>query len=101
MGSDIPAFRYHLNMKADLHCHSYFSDGKHSPEFLLKRAEINKISHLAITDHDFAFKPSLAEARESNVHLITGVEISCKWQTREIHIAVSYTHLTLPTIYSV
>ncbi|MAQ67685.1 MAG: phosphatase, partial [Gammaproteobacteria bacterium] len=73
-------------MKADLHCHSYFSDGKHSPDFLLKRAEFNKISHLAITDHDFAFKPELAEAQESNVRLVSGVEISCKWQTREIHI---------------
>ena len=73
-------------MKADLHCHSYFSDGKHSPDFLLKRAEINKISHLAITDHDFAFKPELAEAQGSNVRLVSGVEISCKWQTREIHI---------------
>ena len=73
-------------MKADLHCHSYFSDGKHSPDFLLKRAEINNISHLAITDHDFAYKPAAAEERKANVHLISGVEISCKWQTREIHI---------------
>ena len=73
-------------MKADLHCHSYFSDGKHSPDFLLKRAEANNISHLAITDHDFAYNPAVAEGRKSNVHLISGVEISCKWQTREIHI---------------
>ena len=73
-------------MKADLHCHSYFSDGKHSPDFLLQRAETNNISHLAITDHDFAFKPTVAERRESSVHLISGVEISCKWQSREIHI---------------
>ena len=73
-------------MNADLHCHSYFSDGKHSPDFLLKRAETNNISHLAITDHDFAYKPAVAAERKSDVHLISGVEISCKWQTREIHI---------------
>ena len=73
-------------MKADLHCHSYFSDGKHSPDFLLKRAEANNISHLAITDHDFAYNPTVTQGRKSNVHLISGVEISCKWQTREIHI---------------
>ena len=39
-------------MKVDLHCHSYFSDGRHEPEFLLQRAQQNQVSHLAITDHD-------------------------------------------------
>ena len=73
-------------MKADLHCHSYFSDGKHSPDFLLNRAEANKISHLAITDHDFVMNPRDIATRESTVHLINGVEISCEWQNREIHI---------------
>ena len=73
-------------MKADLHCHSYFSDGKHSPDFLLSRAEINNISHLAITDHDFVVNPKDFMLRKSKVHLISGVEISCEWQNREIHI---------------
>ena len=73
-------------MKADLHCHSYFSDGKPSPDFLLSRAEINNISHLAITDHDFVVNPKDFMLRKSKVHLISGVEISCEWQNREIHI---------------
>ena len=73
-------------MKADLHCHSYFSDGKHSPDFLLNRAEANNISHLAITDHDFILNPRDIPEGESKVHLISGVEISCVWQNREIHV---------------
>ena len=73
-------------MKADLHCHSYFSDGKHSPDFLLNRAETNNISHLAITDHDFVLNPRDIPVRESKVRLIRGVEISCEWQNREIHV---------------
>jgi predicted metal-dependent phosphoesterase TrpH len=39
-------------MKFDLHSHSYFSDGKHSPEFVLERARDNDVTHLALTDHD-------------------------------------------------
>ena len=73
-------------MKADLHCHSYFSDGKHSPDFLLNRAEANNISHLAITDHDFVMNPKNFSVRDSTVHLISGVEISCEWRNREIHV---------------
>ena len=73
-------------MKADLHCHSYFSDGKHSPDFLLNRAEANNISHLAITDHDFIMSPGDIQEGESKVHLISGVEVSCEWQNREIHV---------------
>ena len=39
-------------MKADLHCHSHFSDGQHPPQFLIDRAVANHVTHLAITDHD-------------------------------------------------
>ena len=70
-------------MKTDLHCHSHFSDGKHSPSFLVKRAEENKITHLAITDHDFM---TATTERNSKVQIINGVEISCNWQNREIHV---------------
>ncbi|MBE65914.1 MAG: hypothetical protein CMQ30_04505 [Gammaproteobacteria bacterium] len=73
-------------MKADLHCHSYFSDGKHSPDFLSNRAEANNISHLAITDHDFVTNPKSFSVLDSTVQLISGVEISCEWRNREIHV---------------
>ena len=72
-------------MKVDLHCHSHFSDGKHSAGFLIDRALANNVSHLALTDHDC-----------TNVHLnlkvypeltiIKGVEISCGWQSQEVHV---------------
>ena len=39
-------------MKADLHCHSHYSDGKQSPSFLLARAKEKGVTHLALTDHD-------------------------------------------------
>lgn len=78
MPSDIP-------MKADLHCHSHYSDGKHSPAELLDRAHDNGLTHLAITDHDCvaAFDEVTGDSR---LTLIPGVEISCVWGTRELHI---------------
>ena len=54
-------------MNVDLHCHSYYSDGKHSPDFLIQRARENQISHLAITDHDCSL------AFEQYKHLATDI----------------------------
>ena len=71
-------------MKVDLHCHSHFSDGKHSPEFLLSRADHNQLTHLAITDHDCLCLP--ITRNNSSVSLIPGVEISCLWEGVEIHV---------------
>ena len=71
--------------KPDLHCHSHFSDGKHSPETVLTLAEESGISHLAITDHDFITHTSKLSAK-TNIQLICGVEVSCAWRNREVHI---------------
>lgn len=72
-------------VKADLHCHSHLSDGKHSLEFLVQRAAVNGVTHLAITDHDYAHPPFDTEATQA-VTLISGVEISCDWQNLELHV---------------
>jgi len=73
-------------MKPDLHCHSFFSDGKHSPEFLLQRAEELQISHLSITDHDHITVLDNSFSKLYSVKLIPGVEISCQWKELEIHV---------------
>ena len=74
-----------MSLKADLHCHSYYSDGKHSPDFLCQRAIERGITHLAITDHD-----SLAAHEElgsiDGLVLIPGVELSTDWLGKEIHV---------------
>jgi predicted metal-dependent phosphoesterase TrpH len=75
-------------MKVDLHCHSHYSDGKHAPDFLINRALANQLTHLAITDHDCtaALSEAIDISRDSALELIKGVEISCHWQSREIHV---------------
>ncbi|MED5411574.1 MAG: PHP domain-containing protein [Pseudomonadota bacterium] len=73
-------------MKPDLHCHSCYSDGAHSPDFLYRRAIENGITHLAITDHDCieALVKPIDDYHE--IQIIPGVEISCEWGTQEIHL---------------
>lgn len=73
-------------MKVDLHCHSYFSDGKHAPEYLLQRAIENKVTQLAITDHDCTQALELIPDQTVGPVIVKGVEISCQWNSMEIHI---------------
>ena len=73
-------------MKADLHCHSHFSDGKQSPSFLLQRATENRLTHLALTDHDCIDGLASLRRDAKDITIINGVELSCLWNTMEIHI---------------
>lgn len=72
----------------DLHCHSYFSDGKLSPEELLSEAHKNGATMLSLTDHDHI--GGLIRAQKSalqyGIKFINGVEISVTWRGRTIHI---------------
>jgi len=72
-------------MKIDFHCHSHFSDGHHSPQFLLQRAAQNQLTHLAITDHDCITDLSKLEI-PPGLTLVPGIEISCNWNKHEIHL---------------
>ena len=72
-------------MKVDLHCHSHFSDGKHTAGFLIERALANNVTHLALTDHDCTNVHVDLECGQQ-VTILKGVEISCGWQSDELHI---------------
>ena len=75
-------------MKIDLHTHSHFSDGGHSPQFVAGRARSNGVSHLALTDHD-CLEGYLAIEQlvlPDELQLVAGVEISTLWDKQEIHI---------------
>ncbi|WP_296985858.1 MULTISPECIES: PHP domain-containing protein [unclassified Thalassolituus] len=72
----------------DLHCHSTASDGKLAPEDLVARAAERGIRTLAITDHDTAegFRRAQSKARELDVRLIPGIELSCVWGGITVHL---------------
>ena len=89
-----------MTKKYDLHCHTSFSDGILSPEELVSRAKTKDVSVLAITDHDTvsAYPRAIAEAEQSNIELITGIELSTEWCGVGIHIVglnidIQTTHL--------
>jgi 3',5'-nucleoside bisphosphate phosphatase len=75
--------------QVDLHTHSNASDGKLSPEAIVRMAAESSLKYLALTDHDsVAGIPSaIKTAREfPALTFIPGVEISTEVSEGEVHI---------------
>ena len=73
----------------DLHTHSTCSDGTDSPAVLIQKAAAIGLSGVALTDHDTAKginENKTAEEENPTLTAIPGVEISSRYQTRELHI---------------
>jgi predicted metal-dependent phosphoesterase TrpH len=73
---------------ADLHVHTTHSDGVCSPcEVVVAAARVG-LAALAITDHDTVSALAVArpEAARWGVELIGGVELTCGYEGRELHI---------------
>jgi predicted metal-dependent phosphoesterase TrpH len=73
--------------KIDLHIHTTFSDGQHTPEEIVKLAADAGITVLSITDHDSVagLASGRAAADKAGIKFINGIEISCQGN-RELHI---------------
>lgn len=74
--------------KADLHCHTYCSDGSLSPEEVVKLAQKIGLQGLSITDHDSieAYPRAIKASKEANIRLGSGVEFSCEHKGISVHI---------------
>ena len=72
----------------DLHTHTRHSDGDRTPAELLAEAARHGIEVLAVTDHDTVsgIAESRAAARQHGIRLVPGIEISCEFAGREIHM---------------
>lgn len=75
-------------LNADLHCHSFVSDGQLSPEELAARAKANGVDLWALTDHDEVGGVARARRAASAIELpfVGGVEISITWAATTVHI---------------
>lgn len=75
-------------MLADLHSHTYYSDGTLAPADLVARAVANQVDFLAITDHDTtaALRAIDLHSLPAHFRLVPGVEVSCLWEGYEIHV---------------
>lgn len=74
--------------RADLHCHTVFSDGSCTPEEIIDLAIHTGLSALSITDHDTidAYTRALPYAKQKGLLLGTGVEFSCVYKQHNVHI---------------
>ncbi len=73
----------------DLHTHSRASDGSDPPERILELAAAAGLAAVALTDHDtLSGIPGFlsAQPRFPETEAISGVEISCSYSNREIHL---------------
>ena len=74
-------------MRADLHVHTYYSDGLLSPAEVALEGVKNGLNAIAITDHDYmlAFNEFSAVCKEKGITAISGIEISAYEKDVKIH----------------
>lgn len=72
----------------DLHLHSTYSDGSHTPAELVGLARAANMAAISLTDHDNVggLDEATAEARIKNIKFIPGIELSSKFRGRNIHL---------------
>ena len=77
-----------MNLKTDLHTHTYHSDGFYAPENLLTKAHKRGIEVLSITDHDSmnGISEAIEIAKKFGIEIVPGVEISSDIRDTEVHI---------------
>jgi predicted metal-dependent phosphoesterase TrpH len=73
--------------RADLHTHTTFSDGTHTPASLVGRARQVGLHAIAVTDHDTTagVEPARAAAAGA-IEVIAGVEITAEFRGFEVHL---------------
>jgi hypothetical protein len=86
--------------KADLHCHTTFSDGSLTPTQLVARAVQRGLEVMALTDHDCT--DGLPEALEAASRypgflLIPGIELSTDVPQNEVHVLGYFIDWQSPT----
>lgn len=72
----------------DLHLHSTASDGVLSPTELMHHVAEQGVAHVALTDHDTldGCAEAAATAATLGLRFTTGIELSCQWQGRSLHV---------------
>ncbi len=72
----------------DLHTHTMYSDGSLTPQKLIDYAIYKGLKAIAITDHDTVagLDEALEYAKDKDIEVIPGVELSTEWKDKDIHI---------------
>lgn len=70
-------------LRGNLHCHTTRSDGKGTPENVIRQFEYSGYDFLALTDHRYYNYENFAEG--SNLLIIPGMEMDCRLPGPGIH----------------
>lgn len=72
----------------DLHLHSYFSDGRLSPEDLIRECKRTGLAIVALTDHESVkgVPWAISEGKRLGVTVIPGIEFSTDFDGEEQHL---------------
>ncbi len=75
-------------MRADLHIHTYYSDGGQSPKDVVAAAKARGIGLISVTDHDNALgcAETAALAKRAGISFVDGVEVSAYEKDVKVHI---------------
>jgi predicted metal-dependent phosphoesterase TrpH len=80
-------------MRADLHMHSTYSDGRLTPLEVIKRAKRNGIDIISITDHDIISGADEIKgyANQEGIRYIPGIELSTIYKEKSVHLLGYFT----------
>lgn len=75
-------------MRADLHIHTYYSDGKYSPREIAARAAQAGVELISMTDHDSleGLEEKRAAARAEGLKYVAGWEVSSYAGDAKVHV---------------
>jgi predicted metal-dependent phosphoesterase TrpH len=73
---------------ADLHLHTIFSDGTHTPSELIVETKKAGLSAISVVDHDTVegIQTVMEKAQKNNIEVVHGIELSAEYDNLEIHI---------------
>ena len=91
------------NRTVDLHVHSTASDGTFTPEEIIALAVEKNLSAVALSDHDTTagIPAALTCAVKAGIEFVPGVELSCDFEGKEVHMLGLYIDHTDDTLNQV
>ncbi len=89
-------------MFADLHLHTFFSDGTYSPRELAEQAQRLRFGTVALTDHDTVegCEATAAACESLGIEFLPGTELTAEQDGHEIHILGYGVEVTDPRLLS-
>jgi len=71
----------------DFHLHSYFSDGRLSPQDLIRACKENNLKTVALTDHENVkgIPWAVSEGKKLGVKVVPGIEFASEFEGEECH----------------